>query len=462
MKRLLVALVLTAGFGSESNVRVVNTPLPVTGAISAPDGGMLCTEATAQAINGKLTTATEDVHSGSGLVTRSIIPDHMISAFGGIKTAQDSPVVTLQFNYSINPYFAVTTLGDGGSADAQNSMAVLNSGAGVNGYAVLESRNALRYVAGQGNLGRWTAAFPNGCNTTVDAGTVVTQQEIGIGDNMDGWFVGCRNDAFGLFRRQGGTDTFYPQTSWTNPVPFVGYDITKLNVYEVQFQWLGAGAQKLLIEDPAAGHLEQAHEVQYANSALVPSIMNPTLPLHVRTFNAGNASNHGILTASMGGYTEGPVSTEGAPGSTSASKTVTTTETALFTVRVKSTFQGKTGRVRIALRNMWVENNEKAGSTDAHYRLLLNTTLGGTDGGTFADFDTTTSVVDIDTAGTTVTGGREIWNAHANAAGDPVPIDLTGKDLILHPGDTVTMTAAGATTSAAVSAGLQWVELFSG
>jgi len=90
-------------------------------------------------------------------------------------------------------------------------------------------------------------------------------------------------------------------------------------------------------------------------------------------------------------------------------------------------------------------------------RLIKNTTLGGTP--SWSDINTTNSIVEIDTAGTTVGGGTTLIGADLAGKNDKDSEDLTSYEFIISPGDTVTF-AAVSTNSATVNGQILWKELF--
>jgi hypothetical protein len=152
---------------------------------------------------------------------------------------------------------------------------------------------------------------------------------------------------FGIFRWQNGTATFVAQSALERWSSLLGFDPTKGNVYQIRYQWLGYGAIRYYIENPYTGILQLVHTIQYANSVVVPSTFIAVFPLHASVVNSGNATNLTLLTASMGAYSEGPFNSIGARFSTGNRKTGITTETNIFTIRNKTSFQSKTNRGRV-------------------------------------------------------------------------------------------------------------------
>jgi len=383
------------------------------------------------------------------LLAAPFAPDSaFIGAFGQLVAQEETPIVTIDFPYNINTAYVTPTTANGGTVTQANSQAVLQTSAAANGSATLNSIIAARYLPGQGKIIRFTAIFtPGVANAT---------QIIGAGDDNDGYFFGYQGATFGLFRRQNGTDFFTAQADW-NTDTFDGsgdagnpsgalLDQTKGNVYQIKYQWLGYGAIRYYIEDNATGVVTQVHVIKYANLNIIPSVFNPSFQLHAQVINSGNTSNITLITASMGLYSEGPVDVSGARFSTGNRKTGITTETNIFTIQNKTSFQSKTNRGRIHFDSI---GSSISGAADAQYRIVLNATLGGTP--SFTDIAVNQSIAAVDVAGTTVTGGIE-WRRGPSAGNFQLSEDLSSLEMRINPGDTLTF--AGTSFGAAVAPNL--------
>jgi hypothetical protein len=88
-------------------------------------------------------------------------------------------------------------------------------------------------------------------------------------------------------------------------------DPSKLNVFVIDFRWLGAGRIRYSIEDPATGCIFPFHMDYYANQNTIPSISNPSLRIGYGVANAapaiGTGENVIVQGASMMGAIEGQV-----------------------------------------------------------------------------------------------------------------------------------------------------------
>jgi hypothetical protein len=115
------------------------------------------------------------------------------SAFGEVLFAEKTPIFQATFadNLIRSKYWDTITVG--GSVTADKRMAVLQTSAAANSYAIMRSRIPVKYNAGQGGEAEFTAIFD-----TPVAGNL---QEIGIGDLQSGLFFGFQGTTFGTIRR---------------------------------------------------------------------------------------------------------------------------------------------------------------------------------------------------------------------------------------------------------------------
>lgn len=456
MHRLLTALLLVpslalAGITADQGLPSPSTVNPWRVTIVAPPGSTTSTVLTTNPSN----------PAQAAVVTRPIFPIEHLSAFGELEVVEKTPIISLDFNYAINTLFTTTTTANGGSAAASGSMAILQTSAANNGSSKVESKAAVRYIAGTGVFATFTARFTTGVASS--------RQEACLGDDTDGVCWAYSGATFGVILRNGGSDTFTAQTAFNvdrlNGAGASGFTLTptNLNLFKVEFGWHGSGPAKYYVFDALNGRWILAHVI--GTGVTAPRILNPTLPLHLKVINTGNATNLTLASASMGGYREGgPSPAEdamlSAPGAVGDLKSVTT-ELALVTLRDNATvFSGQTNRVRVKVTDLVLVG--QSGTANVTFRVLLNTTLGGAP--SFTDFDATTSVAATDVAGTTVTGGRLVYQATvpSNGVGDNVVIDLTNRNIVLNPGDTVTVTATSSGAAQNCAASIMWSELFSG
>jgi hypothetical protein len=371
--------------------------------------------------------------------------DPGVGVFGIPKVVEETPLTSFTFQYGINTEFVTPTSADGGSVTQSGNMAVVATGTADSGVATLVSNSATRYVPGQGIKLRFTAVW-----TTCTANS---RQEVGIGNANDGFFFGCVGASFGIIHRNNGSETFYPQTSWNGKRPT--FNVTKGNVYSIAYQWLGFGVIRFQMELPS-GEFVLVHQIDYPNTAAVTSVQNPIMRFWIHAANSGNTSNVQVKVPSAGVVTEGRLSTEGVPWGALNRKTLSGTYVNVLTLKNKSTFIDAGNQNRARLINAHISSS---GNSSIDCRGIMNTTLGGSP--SFADTSTATSFTSVDTAGTTVTGGRIMHVAVVEGNSGGVDMRFNGADYV-DPGETFTiacLTSAGA-ASPTVGVALNWHEEF--
>ena len=83
-------------------------------------------------------------------------------------------------------------------------------------------------------------------------------------------------------------DTWTYVDSWDNQN--VSFDPTKLNVFGLDFRWLGSGIVRLFMEDPATGKMTLMHTQKWASSNTIPHLIKPSLRLVYRAGTTAGAT----------------------------------------------------------------------------------------------------------------------------------------------------------------------------
>lgn len=368
--------------------------------------------------------------------------DNTRAMFGQQRVSEERPQISLTFQYGINSELVNTTTSDGGTVTQASSRAVLQTGTNSAGSAIVQSHAGMRYTPGQGVIAKFTATF-----TACVANSL---QEIGLGDQTDGFFFGCSGATFGVFHRNAGVTTFVAQSAFNGSR--ATWDITKGNVYSIAYQWLGYGVIRFYVERPN-GRIQLVHQIDYPNTAALPSLSNPILKAWVRAVNTGNTSNLTVATPSFGVFSEGPISALGVHHGFSFRKSVGTTLTAVLTLRNNSTFLGQTNRVRLHVLSFSFTGS---GSSELQCSVHRGTGLGGSP--SFVDIDSNSSIAAVDTAGTTLDGGIikrsfELEGNQAMFAALPYP-------LYIEPGEALTLACRTYSGSSNLGASVNWQEEF--
>lgn len=246
------------------------------------------------------------------------------------------------------------------------------------------------------------------------------------------------------------TSDFVSQTNWNGRVPS-GFDPTKGNNYEIRF-FNGFGGIRFYIVDPQTDTNWLVHTIPWANSGNVENFANPSLHLGAYAYSLGSTTNLTVKCSSIASFIEGPIETTRNPRAYRFTKSIDTTLTNLLTLRVKRDYNGLTNQSEILPINLTLAND---GTKSAVFDLYTNATVGGD-----PNFQSvgTNLITDIDTSGTTVSGGRFIASFTV-AKGQSIEIDLTKFQVVLPP--TLRLTIAAAMTSgvaADLTATITWYE----
>jgi len=393
--------------------------------------------------------------------------DVPLTAFGDLRTAELSPVFQTSFEYTVdNTEIGTSDNAVSGTTTQADAMCVVSTVGSTSGsHAQWRSAHNEKYRAGLGGLFRGTAMF--------SAGVSGTEQAIGLMDedgvsasHKNGYAIGYNGTEFGFFNWSNDSLNFTAMTTWDDPLDGTGesgmtLDPTMLNVYFIEFQYLGAGAIKIWVESDLTGKMFAAHTIQYANSFTVPSCYNPNFHINLHIQNGQTTENITAKTASVAYFVEGKTKhTEVQQPHFSSDKVETTTvtsEVALFTIRNKTTYASKTNFIDIVLEHMTSAIEAGATNNLGFVKLVKNATLGGSP--SYSDINATNSVVEIDTSGTTVTGGTNLVGSSLAGKNDKDSVNIKDFDFILSPGDTITFAGSSA-NSATIHADLLWKELF--
>lgn len=390
-----------------------------------------------------------------------------LTAFGDLRVAELSPIYQVSFESTVtNTEIGSIEVVGSGSVTQADAMCVVSTGTTTGSRAEWKTAHNAKYRAGFGGLKRFTSIFT--------AGVAGTEQMVGLADadgvsasHKNGYAVGYDGATFGFMRWQNDELFHVPQTAWDDPLDGTGrsgmtLDTTKINVWSIRYQYLGGGAVEISVEDDSTGSYIVAHTLLYANLNIVPSIYNPNFRLRAEARNGATTANLVVKSSSMAYFIEGKTKyTElQQPHFTSdgQGKSSVTAEVALFTIRNKATYAGKPNFIDILLEDIAGATEANSANNLASIRLVKNATLGGSP--SYSDINTTNSVVDIDTSGTTVTGGKALhFFPMAGKNGILADGNITDHEMIMSPGDTVTVAGLSA-NSATMNAALLWRELF--
>jgi len=387
------------------------------------------------------------------------------TAFGDLRTAELSPLIQFSFEYTVdNTELTASVVSGSGAVTQADAMAIATTGTTTASIAKMICKQHARYRAGLGGLMRFTALFTTGVAST--------SQWVGLlgaagssADFKDGFAVGYNGATFGIARFKNDSLTFTALADCDDPLDGTGrsgitLDTTKLNVFGINYQYLGAGAIRFYVED-GDGYFHEFHKIDYSGLNTTPSVYNPNFHLAMYANNKATTSNLVVKSASMAYFVEGKtgeIETQQFVTETGRrQKTAVTTEIALFTIRNRSTYASKANLISVKPIRLSLGIDANAVTNLGQFRLVKNTTLGGTP--SYSDIDTANSLIEIDTAGTTLTGGTNLITGDLAGQNDKNIENISDYDIYLHPGESITLAVQSA-TSATFNGSIAWKELF--
>jgi len=376
-----------------------------------------------------------------------------MTGFGALSVAGERFAAQVDFPYAINTdQVAVVTTN--GTVTHANSMALLQTSAAANSSAEIRTLRRLNYKPGQGAKILCAAIF--------SPGVAGSTQIVGGGNETDGLFFGYNGATFGALHRNGGSDTWHAQADWNiDPMDGSGpsgqtLDPTKGNIYHVQFQWLGFGRILYGVEDGATGAIVPVHQICLANATTETSLVNPSFPAMAKVENTTNATNVQVKVPGLAVSVEGATRNLGPRNSADNAKAgIGTTLTNVLTIRSKESFGGIGNQVPVDVLFCGASTD---GNKVGRIELVLNATIGGSP--SWVDVRPGTSVMEVDVAGTTVTGGAVLMTIPIGRSDSKI-VDLTNIEIQLQPGDRLTLaahTTAGGTNE--FGGALTWAEDF--
>jgi hypothetical protein len=195
------------------------------------------------------------------------------------------------------------------------------------------------------------------------------------------------------------TSDFVTQANFNGHVPD-GFDPSKLNSYEIQYTF--GGDIKYYIFNSDTGRFLLAHTVMWVNNNDGPNLYNPSLHAGLYATSIGATTAVQNYCTYISAYSQGTTIITRNPRAVSNTKSVGTTLTNILTIRNRKNYNGVSNQVEIEPVFLTIASES---SKNAVIELRGNPTVSGDTN--FSDVGTNL-VSEIDTDGTTVSGGRAL------------------------------------------------------
>lgn len=387
----------------------------------------------------------------------------MNTLFGELTVGERRDDVNVQFQYNLSDLDLLDAAGALTGTGAVNHIvnrASVESGVGV-GTASITSRDSVRYRPGHECVTMFTADFT--------AGEANSFQHIGLFNGANGFYFGFKNTEFGVFRLDGGDETFISQANFSGDkidgTGISGFNIVpeRYNIYKISFGWLGIAPIFFSVYAGAAKGWIECHVIDLVNMQDEPHIENPSLPISVETGrSSGTGADLTIQTSSWRAGVVGEAEEDNASNRFFGDFVLDVTKTSaaidhLFSMRSKTTFQTKANHVKTKIKILVSTNSTNKDLVFSAYRLP-DVTFGA--GPTWADFNTNNSVIEVAKDTTLLTEvNPPIDVAVVQIARQRANTDIEG--ISLYAGEAVVfgVEASGA-SNGTVSFQINWVEEF--
>lgn len=351
------------------------------------------------------------------------------------------PIVQINYTYSINSDTSVTPAPvAAGSVTWAAGCAVLSTSATATSSAILKTK---RYVgAAVGRVIRVSLAC------SFSTGVANSLQTVGMGSAENGLFVGYNGLAFGVLVRSNSVDswvsTFNIDKLDGSGASGMVLDPTRGNVFFITYDTSGYGGVTFAVAPTTATSAPTGiafHRISFSNSAGAVGLRNFAGPLIATITNTTNATALSLRVAGWSAFTDGVPRIIGALRGADTSRSIMSIAyIPVLSLLNKSTFQSVTNCLSVYLKQLSISCDGTKGAVIV--ALYDSPTLTGA---AFSDVSTTNSTVQVDTAAASLSGGVQLCSFTVNSRGDQV-VDLTGYDISISPGSTVTIACRSSLT----------------
>ena len=251
-------------------------------------------------------------------------------------------------------------------------------------------------------------------------------------------------------------DTLTGVGGTTNPSG-VTLDPTKLNVYQINFRWLGAGEMRFAIENPITGDMMPIHHIHYTNRHNNVHLDNPSLKLGyvAAELNGNTGAGVTVSGASMMGAIEGVINTTTLPIGAFRTKTggmnATGTKFHLLTIKGGMIVNNKINSRELIVKKISALTTS-AGTAPCFIYVYIDPITADP-----LDFTPLGNASSYSTTDTTITGGDPAA-VYCVTSGAPETIDLDALRIVLPPQRKFTLAISSSAVLQNADAAITFIE----
>lgn len=269
--------------------------------------------------------------------------------------------------------------------------------------------------------------------------------------------AGVANSTNWTYQEDWNFDTMTGIGGTTNPSG-VTLDPTKLNVYQINFRWLGVGEIRFAIENPITGDIMPVHHIHYSNRNNDVHLDNPSLKIGYVAANLDGNTGAGVTVsgASMMGAIEGIINTTTYPVAASRAKSgsMNTTNTKYHLLTIKSNLIENN---KINTRELLIKRLTGGTTASASNPCILYLYIDPTYSTTKLDFTPIGAAASYSTTDATITGGTPIAIFNITS-GAPDHFDLDNLRISLPPQTKLAVAVESTAVMQSASCGVTFIE----
>lgn len=235
-------------------------------------------------------------------------------------------------------------------------------------------------------------------------------------------------------------------------------DTSKLNIFQINFRWLGAGEIRYIFEDPDTGNMITFHQERYSNSNTVPHLDNPSFRIGYVAANlgAGTITDAHTSGASMMAAQEGVEIDNAFTTAAGTSKTTLATGSTHHLIGLKNAtiYRNKINLRKVKLKRLdvAVQSNDPV-----QVYLILNGTSSATH--SYVKVANNSCVIKDTNTGTYTLANEHVMTEFVVAAGGNIGVDLDKLELSIPPGNHIDICVSSGQTIQSIAAAVTWIEV---
>ena len=256
------------------------------------------------------------------------------------------------------------------------------------------------------------------------------------------------------------TDVWTYVDDWDNQT--IQFDPTKLNVFGIDFRWLGSGRVRFFMENPSTGKMVLVHTQKWTSQYTVPHLNKPSLRLIYRSGTTNTAitpSQNVIVTgASVFSGVQGMINQTGSSqGYYNIDSTTRAKDTVWHLMSIQNPFVRNSGvnKASIALQSLTVA----AQSNDPSVIYVVKNAVGLSDVLVFNSLPNTTNAMFVQYSVSAVSENLSldrISNVQTLGINGTATFDLMSYNLNLAPGETVSVFISSSNALNRTAIGMTW------